>query len=226
MKNYYPEGKAETPFNPQLEHFDWICGQVRNENKILKIVVIISCLAFFLSIGITMYAISMPDVVPVLVTMDDFGRTQYVGEITRKNYQNFQVPQVSINYTINNFLTLLHFMSTDKYVMNKNIENIYHFLTSNTSSRYNTYVKENDLFKDFGEKTREIVFDTEPLALSKESYQIDYTVVTRNLAGHVEKEERFRALISIKTMQPSKEDIKINHLGIYITSFDIKPLTK
>lgn len=226
MKNYYPDGKATTPFNPQLDHFDWICGQVRNENKILKTVVIISCLAFFLSIGITLYAITLPDTVPVLVTMDDFGRTQYIGEITRKNYQNFRVPQVSINYTIKNFLTLLHLLSSDKQVMNNNIDNIYHFLTSQTSSRYNTYVKETDLFKDFGSKTREIVFDTEPLALSQDSYQIDYTVTTRSFSGHVDKEERFRALITIKTMQPSEEDILVNHLGIYITSFDIKPLTK
>ena len=51
------------------------------KNRLLKFIVVVSVLAFFLSIGITMYAVSQPDSIPGLVTMNDFGET---GSVSRK----------------------------------------------------------------------------------------------------------------------------------------------
>ncbi len=223
-KNFLPKGNASTPFNPQLQHFDMICGQVMKENRILKYVVIISCLAFFVSIGITFYAVSLPESVPVLITMNDFGETKYIGAVSRKNYQNFNVPEVAVQYQVKEFISLYNTLSTDKTVMKKAINKTYHLLTSTTASKYSSLVKETKPFEDFGERTREVFFQTEPLQLSRDTYQVDYTVTTRSLQGHVSDETNYRALITIKVLQPSDEDIRDNPLGIYITSFDMKPL--
>ena len=46
-KNYLPTGKDVTEFNPQLQHFDYVCGQVMKENRLLRFVVIISVLSSF-----------------------------------------------------------------------------------------------------------------------------------------------------------------------------------
>ena len=54
------------------------------KNRLLKFIVVVSVLAFFLSIGITMYAVSQPDSIPGLVTMNDFGEIQYIGPVSRK----------------------------------------------------------------------------------------------------------------------------------------------
>lgn len=223
-KNYSTKGNATTPFNPQLEHFDMICGQVMKENKILRYVVIVSCLAFFVSIGITLYAISQPESIPVLVTMNDFGETHYVGAVSRKNYQNFNVPEVAIIYQVKEFINLYNTLSTDKTVMKSSINKTYHLLTSTTASKYSSLVKETGLFEDFGDRTREVFFQTEPLQLSSDSYQVDYQIITRQLSGSVISNQTFRAIISVKVMQPSDEDIKDNPLGIYITAFDMKPI--
>ncbi len=223
-KNFLPKGNATTSFNPQLEHFDMICGQVMKENRILKYVVIVSCLAFFVSIGITLYAISLPESIPVLITMNDFGETRYVGAVSRKNYQNYNVPEVAIQYQVKEFINLYNTLSTDKTVMNKSIKKIYHILTSTTASKYSSLVKETKPFEDFGNRTREVFFQTEPLQLSKDTYQVDYTVTTRQLSGNLVDESNYRAVISIKVLQPSDDDIKDNPLGIYITAFDMKPL--
>lgn len=223
-KTYLPKGTNATPFNPQLEHFDFICGQIINENKILKFVVVVSCLAFFLSIGITIFAVNRPDSIPVLVTMNDFGETRYVGEVTRKNYQNFQVPEIAVSYTIRQFITIYHSLSTDRAVVRKNVEAAYHLLTSTTASKYSTLLKENNPFEDFGKCTREVEFETEPLKITKDTYQLDYKVVTRQVSGSIQQVERFRTAITVKTLNPAKDDIKDNPLGIYITNFDIKEL--
>ena len=234
FKNFSPQGEATTPFNSkknavntlQLQHFDFICGQVMRENRILRYVVIISCLAFFVSIGITLYAVSLPESIPVLVTMNDFGETQYVGAVSRRNYQNYNVPEIAIHYQVKNFVNLVHTLSTDRTVMRKSVSNTYHLLTSTTASKYTTMLKENNPFADFGDRTREVIFQTEPLQLSKDTYQIDFQVVTRLTNGNVFENKTIRAVISVKVMKPSEEDIKDNPLGIYITAFDFKEIYK
>lgn len=224
IKNYSTKEKPVTQFNPQLTHFDFICGQIQNENKILRYVVVISCLAFFLSIGITIYAVSQPDTVPVLVTMNDFGQTQYIGKVTRHNFEGYKVPELAIQYQVKEFLSLYYTLSTDKTIMNSRLNKIYHMLTSTTASKFTNMLKETKPFENFGSETREIIYQTEPLMLSTESYQIDYQINTRNLQGGIENIKLYRAIISVKTMDPSQDDLKDNPLGIYITQFDIKEI--
>lgn len=232
IKNFSPQGEVTTPFNSkknavnvlQLQHFDFICGQVMRENRILRYVAIISCLAFFVSIGITLYAVSLPESIPVLVTMNDFGETQYVGAVSRRNYQNYNVPELAIQYQVKKFVNLVHTLSTDRTVMKKSVSNTYHLLTSTTASKYTTMLKENNPFADFGDRTREVIFQTEPLQLSKDTYQIDFQVVTRMTSGNISDNKTVRALVSVNVMKPSEEDIKDNPLGIYITAFDFKDI--
>ena len=216
-KNFLPKGTNATPFNPQLQHFDYICGQVQQENRILKFVVIVATLSFFLSIGITIFAVSRPDSIPVLVTMNDFGETQYIGPVSRRNYQNFNVPEVAVQEQVKEFISLTNTLSTDKTVMKKSVAKTYHLLTSTTAQKYSTLVRENNPFK-------EVIFQTEPLKLSADTYQVDYQIITRQLSGQMMSDELFRAVITVKMLQPSDEDIKDNPLGIYITAFDMKPI--
>ncbi|MCQ2584464.1 MAG: type IV secretion system protein [Treponema sp.] len=223
-KTYYPKGTNDTPFNPQLQHFDFICGQIIQENRILKFVVIAAVLSFFLSVGICIYAVSQPDSIPVLVTMNDFGETEYIGPVSRKNYQNYNVPEVAVSAQVKEFINLTNTLSTDKAVMKKAVNKTYHLLTSTTASKYTTLVKENNPFKDFGNRTKEVLFQTEPLKVSNDTYQMDYQVITRQLSGQITDNETFRAVISVKMLQPAEEDIKDNPLGIYITAFDMKPI--
>ena len=234
IRNYQPQEKAATSFNTkrnsvnslQLEHFDFICGQVMKENRILRYVVIVSCLAFFVSIGITLYAVSLPESIPVLITMNDFGETSYVGAVSRKNYQNFTVPEIAIHYQVKNFINLCYTLSTDKTVMKKSVSKTYRILTSNTASKYSTKIREEKLYEDFSSKTREVVFQTEPLRLSKDTYQIDFETISRHLTGSISERKTIRAVISIKVLQPNADDIKDNPLGIYITEFDFKEIYK
>lgn len=232
IKNYSPQGDATTDFNSernssnnlQLRHFDFICGQVMKENRILKYVVIVSCLAFFVSIGITLYAVSLPESIPVLVTMNDFGETSYVGAVSRKNYQNYNVPEIAVQYQVKNFINLCYTLSTDNTVMRKSVEKNYHNLTSTTANKYTNWIKEEKPFDDFGTYTREVVFQTEPLQLSKDTYQVDFQIIKRLVSGNSKNTTNIRAVVSIALMQPTDGDIKDNPLGIYITAFDFKEI--
>ena len=108
--------------------------------------------------------------------------------------------------------------------MKKSVRNTYHLLTSETASKYTTMLRENNPFADFGSRTREVIFQTEPLQLSKDTYQIDFEVLTRQLSGTVSENATKRAVVSVKVLKPSDDDIKDNPLGIYITAFDFKDI--
>lgn len=225
QKSYPPTGTNSTPFNPQLQHFDMICGQVMNENKVLKLAtVVLVFIIAVLSCGIAFFLTKRTQIVPALVTMNDFGETQYIGEVSRKNYQNFNVPEIAITYQVKDFLNCYKSLSSDKEIVKQNIEKAYHLLTATSSSKFSTLLRENNPYKEFGNHTKEIIFETEPLRISKDTYQVDYQIVTRTLTGLKLDELRQRAVITVKILNPAEEDIKANPLGIYITDFDIKDI--
>ena len=224
-KSYPPKGTNTTKFNPQLQHFDMICGQTMRENKMLKLEVsVLVFIVLILSLGIVFFLTKRTQVVPAIVTMNDFGQTQYVGEISRKNYQNFNIPEVAVTYQVKEFITLYKSLSSDKDIVKKNIEKAYHLLTSVSASKYSSLLKENNPYKDYGSYTKEVDFETEPLKISRDTYQVDYRHITRTLTGIIIEDERQRAVITIKALNPTEEDIKDNPLGIYITDFDIKDI--
>lgn len=222
-KIYPPKGTNSTPFNPQLQHFDMICGQTMKENRILKIENIVKDFVIVvLSCGIVFFLLKRTQIVPCLITMNDFGQTQYVGKVSRKNYQNFNIPEVAVTYQIKDFINLYRSLSSDKEVVKKNIEKAYHLLTAVSASKYSTFLREDNPYKDLGDYTKEVRFETDPLKISKDTYQVDFKITKRTITGIITKETRQRAVISVKTLEPTEEDIKDNPLGIYITDFDIK----
>ena len=224
-KSYPPKGTNATRFNPQLEHFDMICGQTMRENRMLKLeVVVLVIIVLVLSIGIVFFLSKRTQIIPALVTMNDFGQTQYVGEVSRKNYQNFTIPEIAVTYQVKEFINLYKTLSSDKEIVKKNIEKSYHLLTSVSASKYSTLLKENNPYKDYGSYTKEVIFETDPLKISKDTYQVDFKQITRTLQGLVVDSKRQRAVVTIKTLKPTEEDIKDNPLGIYITDFDIKDI--
>lgn len=224
-KSYPPKGTNATRFNPQLEHFDMICGQTMRENKMLKLqVVVLVCIVLILSVGIVFFLTKRTQIVPALVTMNDFGQTQYIGEVSRKNYQNFAVPEVAVTYQVKDFINLYKTLSSDREIVKRNIERAYHLLTATSATKYSTLLRENNPYKDFGSYTKEVEFETEPLRISTDTYQVDFRHITRTLQGLVVEDKRQRAVVTIKTLNPTEEDIKDNPLGIYITDFDIKDI--
>ncbi len=225
QKSYPPKGTNSTPFNPQLQHFDMICGQVMKENDILKLALIVLIFIIaVLSIGISFFLTKRTQVIPAIVTMNDFGQAQYVGEVSRKNFQNFNIPEVAMTYQVKDFINIYKSLSSDKEVVKRNIEKAYHLLTAVSASKYSTLLREDNPYKDFGDYTREVEFETEPLKISKDTYQVDYRLITRTLTGVIIKDIRQRAVITIKALNPTEEDIQDNPLGIYITDFDIKDI--
>ena len=225
QKSYPPKGTNSTPFNPQLQHFDMICGQVMKENGILKLaLVVLIFIIAVLSIGISFFLTKRTQVIPAIVTMNDFGQAQYVGEVSRKNFQNFNIPEVAMTYQVKDFINIYKSLSSDKEVVKRNIEKAYHLLTAVSASKYSTLLREDNPYKDFGDYTREVEFETEPLKISKDTYQVDYRLIPRTLTGVIIKDIRQRAVITIKALNPTEEDIQDNPLGIYITDFDIKDI--
>ena len=77
------------------------------KNRFLKFIVVVSVLAFFLSIDITMYAVSQPDSISGLVTMNDFGETQYIGPVSRKTIKTLMFQNLTEKKAHISLITIL-----------------------------------------------------------------------------------------------------------------------
>ena len=84
-------------------------------------------------------------------------------------------------------------------------------------------LKENNPLEKFGRAYKTVNIES-ILQLTKDSYQVDFIVNISDRAESQVKRIRNRGVISIKLMEPAKEDQVKNPLGIYITDFDFKEI--
>lgn len=92
----------------QQNFFEKCSEFTEQKNRLLKFIVVVSVLAFFLSIGITVYAVSQPDSIPVLVTMNDFGETQYIGPVSRKTIKTLMFQNLTEKKAHISLITILY----------------------------------------------------------------------------------------------------------------------
>ena len=144
--------------------------------------------------------------------------------ITDKYYESYDLPELTIQNQIINFIKLANTLTIDSFNMNKSIINTYHILTGKSANKYSSYVKNTKLFDNFGEITREVYIDEMPRKISPNTYEVGYKVLTRQYSGLLISNINYKAIINAKVLHPSVSDISDNPLGIYITDFDIQKI--
>ena len=217
------QNDGETPFNP-LKEFDRLIGEQCKEAKNWRKIALVSMSAFFFSLIICLYAVNLPKTVPLVVTVSDWGEAKYVGNISKYSYQGINVPDIAIQYQLRKFITNYLSIPADSNVLKTNLKDCYSALTSNSASKLSKLLRENSPFNYFGEQIHTVSVES-VLALSQNSYQIDFILKkVRNNGGLIE-EKRMRSLCTTSLLEPSKEDQILNPLGIYITNFDVTEIS-
>ncbi len=176
--------------------------------------------AFFLSLGIVVYAINLPKTVPLVITVSDWGESKYVGDITRYSYANIRVPEIAIHYQLRKFVTNIHTITSDADVMRQNLRECYAALTPTSADKLTRILKQDNPLQNYGSMKRQVVIES-VLRLSDSSYQIDFIETDLRLDGYVTSRTRCRAVCNTALLEPAAEDLIMNPLGIYITDFDI-----
>lgn len=84
-------------------------------------------------------------------------------------------------------------------------------------------LRQDNPLKNVGKAFRTVDIET-VLKLSESSYQADFVISDKDRTASRVRKRRFRGIISIKLLEPAKEDMILNPLGIYVTDFDFKEI--
>ncbi|MCQ2596574.1 MAG: type IV secretion system protein [Treponema sp.] len=206
-----------------LEIYQNLVEKDRKNEKKLRMIAYVSLTGFILAIIGLLWAISLPKTVPVLVTLSDFGEAKYLGEVNKINYEGIKIPEIAIEYQIRKFVTNKYTIPGDKTVLRNNLIDCYSSLTRKSAAKMNSEINEHNPLNDVENLRRRVDIES-VLALSKNSYQIDFLTTQSNPYNSNIVTARIRGVVTITLLEPSKEDKLLNPLGIYIDSYDFTQL--
>jgi type IV secretion system protein VirB5 len=217
---YVPEGANGTAFTQDdrsLETADTVDGLAQKNARMWQIIALVSLSSFFISLGILVYAVTLPKTVPVVVTVNPEGEAAYAGKIDKSAYGKTAVPDVAKEYQIKRLLTKMHQWTADKEAQQSYIAEARSIVQSNAVRQLDLFFRSNNPFTEFGDKTRSVSVEP-PLKQTEKTYIVYFTTLEKHRGGYEGKKIRWSALVNLDRYEPGIE----NPLGLYITNFDIK----
>lgn len=219
MKKQIFEKETKSP----LEIYEEFCLKDARRERRFRIFAWTSCIGFILSLLINLYAVNLPKQVPLVITVSDWGEAKYVGNISRLNYQGLKVPEIAIEYQIRKFVSNFYELPSDAAVLKKNLRDCYASCNAASAEKLSNNLKKDNPLKNVGKAFRIVEIET-VLRLSDTSYQADFVINDKDRTDAKVRKRRYRGIISIKLLEPAKEDMILNPLGIYVTDFDFKEI--
>ncbi|MCM2457653.1 conjugal transfer protein TrbF [Rhizobium sp. CG4] len=171
-------------------------------------------------IGFTyaMYLSTQVKLVPYIVEVDKLGTSVTVGFPQQIEYADARV----VRATLGNFITSLKSITPDAVVQKQYIDRTYALLrTSDPSTqKINAWFRGNSPFEKA--KTSTVAIEVNNIvALSNQTYQIDWTEYERDRKGKETDTRRFRGIATVALTAPQDEAIiRLNPIGLYVQDFD------
>jgi type IV secretion system protein TrbF len=171
-------------------------------------------------IGFTyaMYLSTQVKLVPYIVEVDKLGTSFTAGFPQQIEYADARVVRAALG----NFITSLKSITPDAVVQKQYIDRTYALLrTSDPSTqKINAWFRGNSPFEKA--KTSTVAIEVNNIvALSNQTYQIDWTEYERDRKGKETGTRRFRGIAMVALTAPQDEAIiRLNPIGLYVQDFD------
>lgn len=171
-------------------------------------------------IGFTyaMYLSTQVKLVPYIVEVDKLGTSVMAGFPQQIEYADARV----VRATLGSFVTSLKSITPDAVVQKQYIDRTYALLrTSDPSTqKINAWFRGNSPFEKA--KTSTVAIEVNNIvALSNQTYQVDWTEYERDRKGKEIGIRRFRGIATVALTAPQDEAIiRLNPIGLYVQDFD------
>ncbi len=237
LKTFIPENNPETPFNTRTvksskkkkdgsfnQEAVYVVGTLQatyqKNARMWQIIALVSLTSFFISLGICIYAIRLPKTVPVIVTVDNEGYASYVGKVDKSYWGHSSIPENAKTYQLKKLIANMYTWVIDSTAQHSYINECGAICQGQAIDQLDTFFRQNNPFDFIGRRTQSVKIE-EPLKQTDRTYVIYYNVLTYE-RGSVVDNRRFSMLATLDYFQGTPET---NPLGIYISNFDIKPVT-
>jgi type IV secretion system protein VirB5 len=156
--------------------------------------------------------------VPYIVEVDKLGTAAVAGYPQQIEYAD---PRV-VRATLGSFITSFRSITPDAVVQKQYIDRTYALLRTSdpATEKINSWFRGNSPFERA--KTATVAIEvTNIVALSNQSYQIDWTEFERDRKGKETATRRFRGIATVTLTPPQDEEIiRLNPIGLYLRDFD------
>ncbi|MDX0521682.1 type IV secretion system protein VirB5 [Sinorhizobium medicae] len=210
-----------TPENPYLAaRQEWTerYGSYVKAAAAWRVVGILSLALALVGFSYALYLSTQVRLVPYIVEVDRLGTSVAAGFPEQIEYADARV----VRATLGNFVTSFRSITPDAVVQKQYIDRTYALLrTSDPSTqKINDWFRSNSPFEKARSSTVAIEVNN-IVALSNQTYQIDWTEYERDRKGKETGTRRFRGIATVALTAPQDEaTIRLNPIGLYVTDFD------
>lgn len=168
--------------------------------------------------GFALYQASQVKLVPYIVQVDTLGNSVTGGFPAQIEYADERVVRNMLGQFVYNFRSI----TPDNVVQKGYIDRTYAMLrrTDPSTEKVNNWFRNNSPF----DRARTVTVSVEInniVALSNQSYQIDWTEIERDRAGKELRTRRWRGVATVTLSPPQDEAIiRLNPIGLYLKDFD------
>ncbi|MDO3445441.1 conjugal transfer protein TrbF [Agrobacterium sp. V1] len=209
------------PDNPYLAaRQEWTerYGSYVHAARAWRIVGILGLSMAVIGFAYALYLSTQVKLVPYIVEVDKLGTSAAAGFPQQIEYADARV----VRATLGNFVTSFRSITPDAVVQKQNIDRTYALLRGSDPSteKINTWFRGNSPFEKARTSTVAIEVNN-IVALSNQTYQIDWTEYERDRKGKETGIRRFRGIATVAVTAPQDEAIiRLNPIGLYVQDFD------
>ncbi|MBO9101921.1 MULTISPECIES: conjugal transfer protein TrbF [unclassified Rhizobium] len=168
--------------------------------------------------GYALYQSTQVKLVPYIVEVDKLGAAVNAGFPQQIEYADPRVVRATLGSFVSNFRSV----TPDAVVQKQYIDRTYGLLRTSDAAteKINAWFRSNSPFEKA--KTATVAVEVNNIvALSNQSYQIDWTEFERDRRGKETAVRRFRGIATVTLTPPQDEGvIHINPIGLYLRDFD------
>jgi len=183
-----------------------------------RIIGVTGMLMAVIGFGYALFQSTQVKLVPYIVEVDKLGTAASAGFPQEIEYADARVVRATLGAFVSNFRSV----TPDAVVQKQYIDHTYAMLRTSdpATEKINGWFRSNSPF----DKARSATVAVEVnniVALSNQSYQIDWTEFERDRKGQETATRRFRGIATVTLTPPQDEAIiRLNPIGLYLRDFD------
>jgi type IV secretion system protein VirB5 len=208
----------ENPYLAARQEWTERYGSYVQAARAWRIVGIMGLAMAVIGFAYALYLSTQVKLVPYIVEVDKLGSSVTAGFPQRIEYAD---PRV-IRATLGNFVTSFRSITPDAVVQKQYIDRTYALLrTSDPSTqKINSWFRANSPFEKAKSSTVAVEVNN-IVALSNQTYQLDWTEFERDRKGKETGTRRYRGIATVALIAPQDEaTIRVNPIGLYIQDLD------